>query len=91
MFTKTSEAFGRTNIESLSKGTPVIGSLNGAVPELVNYTNIGFCSYNIEELASAITNYNFDNQACFDYPYSNFHVKTEIKNLLTVTKQIGIY
>ena len=39
MMTKTQEALGRTNLEALSKGTPVIGSTHGAVPELINHKN----------------------------------------------------
>ena len=35
MPTRNGEAFGRTIVESLARGTPVLGSDNGAVPELL--------------------------------------------------------
>jgi len=88
MLTKTSEAFGRTNIEALSKGTPVIGSTYGAVQELVEYPAVGFCSNNIDELASAITQYNFNTKACYDYACTKYHIKEEIQKLLTLSRNI---
>jgi glycosyltransferase involved in cell wall biosynthesis len=88
MLTKTSEAFGRTNIEALSKGTPVIGSTNGAVPELINHQDIGYCSDDIDNIAVAITNYNFNPRACFEYAYDNYHIKKEITQLISLSKRL---
>lgn len=88
MLTKTSEAFGRTNIEALSKGTPVIGSLHGAVPELINYPNIGICSNDTDELAKAITEYNFNTEACYNFAYDKYHIKCEIQKLLDLSLNI---
>ena len=88
MLTKTSEAFGRTNIEALSKGTPVLGSTNGAVQELIDYPTIGFCSNNIDELTNAIVNYNFDTKACYDFAYSKYHVKGEIQKMINLSMSI---
>ena len=88
MLTRTPEAFGRTNIEALSKGTPVIGSMSGAVPEIVNYPGIGFCSNNIDEIIHAINNTRFDYSACFNYAKEKFYVKHEIDGLLSFTKKI---
>lgn len=90
MLTRTTEAFGRTNIEALSKGTPVLGSMSGAVPELVNFNNVGFCSDDIDELVCFIQNKlpHIDNKACFEFAKNNYHVKKEIKTLLDFTYKI---
>jgi len=88
MMTKTQEALGRTNIEALSKGTPVIGSTCGAVPELINYENVGFASDNIDDIIDVIRNKKFNYRKCFEFAKTNYHVKTEIESLLEFTKQI---
>ena len=40
MPTRNGEAFGRTIVESLARGTPVLGSDNGAVPELLRRRSV---------------------------------------------------
>lgn len=90
MLTKTSEALGRTNIEALSKGTPVIGSTYGAVPELINYDNVGFSSDNIDDIINVIRNRKFNYKECFKFARDKYHVKNEINSLLEFTKQIII-
>jgi glycosyltransferase involved in cell wall biosynthesis len=87
MLTRTTEAFGRTNIEAISKGTPVLGSMSGAVPELVNYENVGFCSDDIDELTHFIQYKlpHIDNKVCFEFAKNNYHVKKEIETLLDFT------
>ena len=88
MLTRIPEAFGRTNIEAISKGTPVIGSMYGAVPELVNHPETGFCSNNIDELVSAIKMNKFNNRECFEFARSRYHIKTEIKSLMQYSEKI---
>lgn len=85
MLTTIPEAFGRTNIEAISKGTPVLGSTFGSVPELVNHQDVGFCSDNIDELVYAIKHKNFDYKKCYDFAYNNYHVKNEINGLIEYT------
>jgi glycosyltransferase involved in cell wall biosynthesis len=85
MLTSTSEAFGRTNIEALSKGTPVIGSTNGAVPELINHPGVGYCSNNINDIAIAIANYDFNPKICYEYAYDKYHIKKEIAQLISLS------
>ena len=88
MLSRIPEAFGRTGLEALSKGTPVIGSNYGSVPEQVGHENIGFCSDNIEDLINAIKNNNFDNEQCYRFTRENYHVKNEIQGMLKFTRDI---
>lgn len=88
MFSKIPEAFGRTGLEAISKGTPVIGSTWGSVPEQVGHPNVGYCSDNVDELAHAIKNVKFDNQLCYDFAREKYHIKNEINGLLDFTKRI---
>jgi len=88
MFSNIPEAFGRTGLEALSKGTPVLGSTAGSVPEQVQHPNIGFCSNDIEELIAAIKSNNFDPGQCFNYAKTHYHVKTEINNMLAYSQKI---
>lgn len=89
MLTKTQEALGRTNLEALSKGTPIIGSTNGAVPELINYENAGFASDSIDEMVNIIKNKKFNYRDCYNFARDRYHVKNEISKLLEFTKQIS--
>lgn len=88
MPTKSTEAFARTTIESITKGTPVIGSTMGSVPEQINSPVIGFCSDNIEELESAIKNLKFDYKKCFEYAKKHYHITKEINSLLDLSSKI---
>ena len=88
MLTTIPEAFGRTNIEAVSKGTPVLGSLYGSVPELVNHPDVGFCSNDIDELTNAIRYKEFDTKKCYDFARDKYHIKNEINGLLNYTSNI---
>ena len=88
MLSRIPEAFGRTGLEALSKGTPVIGSNYGSVPEQVNHPGIGFCSDNIDEIVNAIKFNNFNNEQCFKFTHENYHVKNEIQGMLKFTDSI---
>ena len=88
MLSRIPEAFGRTGLEALSKGTPVIGSNYGSVPEQVGHPNIGFCSDNIDEIVNAIKTNNFNNKQCYKFTRENYHVKNEIEDMLKFTDSI---
>jgi glycosyltransferase involved in cell wall biosynthesis len=88
MLTTIPEALGRTNIEAVSKGTPVLGSMHGSVPELVNHDNVGFCSNSIDELVNAITYKKFDYKKCYEFALAKYHVKNEIAGLLKFSGNI---
>jgi len=88
MFTRIPEAFGRTNIEALSKGTPVLGSLYGSVPELISDKNAGISSNSLEDLIKVIKDNKIDHKKCYDYALKNFHVNQEIEFLIKKSKKI---
>jgi glycosyltransferase involved in cell wall biosynthesis len=88
MLSRIPEAFGRTGLEALSKGTPVIGSNYGSVPEQIGHPNIGFCSDNIDEIVDAIKNNKFDSEQCYKFTRENYHVKNEIRGMIEFTKSI---
>ena len=69
----------RTIIEALSKGTPVIGSLSGSVPEMVG--EFGVCSNEFEKLNEAL-NISIDRDKAFEYS-KKFHINEEIKVLIS--------
>lgn len=79
MPTQIPEAFGRTTIEAMSKGVPVISSANGATPELIG--NHGFYSNNFNELNEAL-NKNFDRASVFEHS-RRFSVENEIETLIS--------
>jgi glycosyltransferase involved in cell wall biosynthesis len=88
MFTKIPEAFGRTTVESITKGTPVLGTLYGATPELINSPELGFCSNDINKLCQYIKNNPVvDHGKCYEKS-KKFHISTEISRLLKVSENI---
>lgn len=84
MLTRTNEAFGRTIIESLSKGTPVLGRKTGAVPELIG--SHGFCSNELEEIEQAMDR-TFSREAAYTYS-QQFSVKHEVRALVEHSQNI---
>lgn len=80
--TQIDEASGRTGLEAITKGTPILGSTRGAVPEL--YTPAGICTDNIEEMSKAL-DYKFNYNSIYEYS-QRFHVKNEIQFLLEKSK-----
>jgi glycosyltransferase involved in cell wall biosynthesis len=82
--TQIPEAFGRTGLEAITKGTPVLGSTKGAVPEL--YAPAGRCTDNFSEMIDTL-DVTFDNNAVYAYS-QDFHIKKEIEKLLEKSKQI---
>ena len=84
MPTRTPETFALTVLESLSKGTPVIGFANGCMPEAVR--NHGVISNDIPLLNSALTR-EFDHRACFEYS-KRFAVEHEVKRMLEASERI---
>jgi len=86
MPTKIPEPFGRTVLESISKGTPVIGSCNGALPELITNGVNGFIANSIGEFESHL-NYEFDYETCFQSA-KRFHIDVEVEALVSRSMQI---
>lgn len=82
--TQIPEAFGRTGLEAITKGTPVLGSTKGAVPEL--YEPAGICTDNFNEMLQALDKV-YDYNSVYEYA-EKFHIKHEINFLLETSKTI---
>lgn len=82
--TQIPEAFGRTGLEAISKGTPVLGSTKGAVPEL--YSPAGVCTDNIDIMINTL-NKDFKYRDIYNYS-QQFHIKNEINFLIEKSKNI---
>ena len=78
MPTRLPEAFGRTIIESFSKGTPVFGSKNGALQELIEDGVNGF-KLDLND-TNINLNHNFDYNLIYDKS-KRFSIENEIKIL----------
>lgn len=85
MPTQIPEALGRTVVESLSKGTPVIGSANGALPEIV-LPEVGVATNDLRLMNEALA-VKFDSARCFEHA-KNFHVKHEVARLIEISREI---
>jgi len=76
------EAYGRTSVEAMSKGTPVITNFNGANPEIVDTGGLRINSG--DELLNAIEKVgSLDREEVFNYS-KKFHVKHEVRILTNV-------
>jgi glycosyltransferase involved in cell wall biosynthesis len=80
------EPFGRTIIESMSKGTPVFGSSFGALPELIENGVSGFTVTSIDEMQGHL-GFDFDYRQCFEYS-KRFHINAEIEALIGKSEEI---
>ncbi len=74
------DTFPRTVLESLSKGTPVIGSANGSLPEMIG--DCGISSNDPNTLNQGL-NIAFDYQKIFEKS-KKFHIDEEINGLLEI-------
>jgi glycosyltransferase involved in cell wall biosynthesis len=86
MPTRIPEPLGRTNLESMSKGTPVLGTANGALPELIENGTSGFITDDMEQM-EALLEMPLNYQRCFEYS-KRFHVDFEVGALLKKSEHI---
>ena len=86
MPTQISEPFGRTILESISKGTPVIGSSKGALPELIINGVNGYSVNTIDEF-EAFLEHEFNYEACFRSA-KRFHINFEVEALVSRSMEI---
>jgi len=86
MPTKTPEPLGRTNLEAISKGTPVLGSRCGALPELIEDDVTGFLTDDIHVMSERLDAV-FDNRRIFEIS-KRFHVDNEIRELVRWSERI---
>jgi len=83
--TRLPEAFGRTIIESFSKGTPVYGSRNGASEELIE-DNINGLKFDLDNININL-DINFDYSNIFNMS-KKFHIGNEIEKLLQESRDL---
>jgi glycosyltransferase involved in cell wall biosynthesis len=87
MFVKWEEAFGRVIIEAMSKGTPVLASQWGSLPEIIRGPDgkgegiVGSISRNISELNASLRD-EFNYKHVYQYAQENFSAKNEVDTLL---------
>jgi glycosyltransferase involved in cell wall biosynthesis len=80
MPTKIPDTFPRTILESLSKGTPVIASTNGACQDMIS--NAGYCTDDFEKFNKAL-NIDFDRK--YVYNHSRIYsIDNEINTLIGI-------
>jgi glycosyltransferase involved in cell wall biosynthesis len=85
MPTKIPDTLPRTCLEAISKGTPIIGSNNGSIPEIISLSGGKVCN-SIEEYSKALDE-NFNYQDI--YKKSDlFSIDKEIINLLNQSKNL---
>jgi glycosyltransferase involved in cell wall biosynthesis len=83
--TQIMDTFPRTCLESVSKGTPIIGSINGSIPEIISLCDGKICE-SIEDYSKAL-NINFDYNKIFNNS-KIFSIENEIKTLISKSKKI---
>ena len=86
MFVQWEEAFGRVIIEAMSKGTPVLGSNHGSLPELIG-PEVGVSVSSIEEI-NDILGKKFDNQYIFEFAKREFNNIKEVTTLFDLSRKI---
>lgn len=80
-FSRLEESFGRTTVEALSKGVPVIHFGTGATPELVD--NYGILIENTDDFVNSLAKaQQLNKKEIFDYAKNKFHVNIEIDKIL---------
>jgi glycosyltransferase involved in cell wall biosynthesis len=85
MPTRLPEALGRTIIESFSKGTPVIGSYNGSLDELIK-DRVNGLKFDLNNLDVDL-DFKFNYREIFENS-KIFHINNEIDRLIEETKSI---
>ena len=79
------DTFPRTILESMSKGTPVLGTTNGALPEMIGAD--GGLTTDRFEVMEAFLDQDLDYDRCLEHA-RQFHIDNEIDGLLRVSEAI---
>lgn len=79
------DTFPRTIVESMSKGTPVLGTRHGALPEMIG-TDGGKATDRIEEMATFL-DADLDYGACFRHSKA-FHIRREVAGMMQASQKI---
>lgn len=82
------EPFGLALIESLYFGCPVLGTTNGALPELI-LKEVGLLSNSMKELIDGFKNLDLlDRRICHEYAVERFNSKVMAENYLNLYEKI---
>ena len=86
LYTRLNDACPLTVAESLISGTPIIGSINGSLPELIVDGKTGLLCKNENELPKAIFNISqINSEDCRQYAVDNF------SNIVACEKYLKLY
>jgi glycosyltransferase involved in cell wall biosynthesis len=86
--TQIPDTFPRTCLESISKGTPIIGSSYGSIPEIIEHNNCGIVCHNIDDYNLAISTIDkFDRQSIFSNSMQ-YSIDHEIQTLLAYSHNL---
>ena len=86
LYTRLADACPLVIAESLISGTPIIGSVNGSLPELIVDGQTGFLCKNESELPKAIANIlKINPEDCRNYAMNNF------SNIVACEKYLKLY
>ena len=87
MFVNYMEAFGRVVLEATSKGTPVLASNMGSLPEIIRGPDglgegvIGTISHSMEQLNASLHR-EYDYKRVYQYSREHFSAEKELESLL---------
>ena len=89
MLNRWDEPFGLTMAESLSAGTPIIGTRKGSIPEIVKTGDNGFICDSIEDMVEAVGKINTINSLkCREYALNNYSKDVFIDSMLEMYKKV---
>jgi glycosyltransferase involved in cell wall biosynthesis len=82
MFSHTEDAFARVVVEAMGKGTPVLASARGSLPEIIP-TLAGVATNSLADINAALK-VPFQRKRIYEYAKSHFSSSQEIRQLLAV-------
>ena len=89
LYTRLPDAAPRVISESLISGTPIIGSINGALPELIRDGKTGILCSDERDLPKAILSVKkIKSQDCHDYAADKFSCEKSAENYLQIYKSM---
>jgi glycosyltransferase involved in cell wall biosynthesis len=86
--TKIPDTFPRTCIEALSKGTPIVGSNFGSIPETIELTDSGYICNSIDEFNEALYNIDKINVSDVFNKSKIFHIENELDTLIKESNKL---
>lgn len=86
---KWEEAFGRTLIEAMACGTPVIAFNRGSIPEIIKDGKTGFIVNNVDEMIKAVKKIDqIDRRECRKHVERNFTIEKMVDNYEKIYQKI---